>query len=390
MLLRTHGTTARVLVDPVTGLPRFWACVWASGLEKQGLKETTLNGQLHHIGGLYEQCDERYGRGSLDRAIGAADISSIRMMVSDFYLSLSTETSAGSARVRWNVVQGFIRDLGKQLGGHDPSWLALVEYTDLFGQIRQHSKGKVRGVRALPDASLRDLLKVAHPDSDRNPFVLEQVRTRNWLIVHLLLLCGLRRGELLLLVVDSLKRDIDPATGEVSYWLDVTNAEEEDERAYRPSIKTLDSHRQIPISAELASLYEHYVGEVRVAASSAFLFTSERGLPLSVESVTKMFEVLTSALTDEALEKFRIQSKGKRHISPHDLRHTCATARYSMFMESGANRELTLQRMRAFFGWSVTSKMPELYAHSAIKDDLLRAWNDAFDRRIEGLRGLSR
>lgn len=388
MLLKTPGTAARVLVDPVTSLPRFWACVWASSLETQGLKESTLSAQLRHIDALYEHCDERHGRGSLDRALGAVDISVIRAMVSDFYLSLTGQDVSGTAHLRWNAVQGFIRGLGKQLGGHDPVWLALVEYTDLFGKIRRPSKGKVLGVRALPDVTLLDLLQVAQPESERNPFVDQRVRERNWLIVNLLLLCGLRRGEMLLLVVDSLKRDVEPTTGEITYWLDVTSTEEEDERAYRPSIKTLDSHRQVPISAELAELYEHYVGEVRIEGPHAFLLTSERGLALSAESVTKMFEVLTTALSDEALEKYRIQSRGKRHISPHDMRHTCATARYSLFMGSGADKELTLQRMRAFFGWSVTSKMPELYAHAAIKDDLLRAWDDAFDKRIEGLRGI--
>jgi hypothetical protein len=191
---------------------------------------------------------------------------------------------------------------------------------------------------------------------------------------------------MLLLVIDSLKRDIEPSTGEITYWLDVTNTEEEDERGYRPSIKTLDSHRQVPVSVDLAALYEHYVAEVRVDGPSTFLLTSERGLALSAESVTKMFEKFTAALSETARERFKARTRGKRHVSPHDLRHTCATARYRLLMEVEGDRELTLQRMRAFFGWSVTSEMPELYAHAAIQDDLFRTWNDSFDERIASLR----
>ena len=43
-----------------------------------------------------------------------------------------------------------------------------------------------------------------------------------------------------------------------------------------------------------------------------------------------------------------IDLAGKTNISPHDLRHTCATARYTMFMELNPDRELAIQRMRAF------------------------------------------
>lgn len=386
MLLRTPGVPPVVLVDPSCRRPRFWAAVWASSLATQSLKPATLKAQLRHIGALYELCDARHGRGTLDRALGTANLEAVRAMVMDFYLSLTDEEGRRGATTRWEAVQGFLRTLGKQLGAHDPGWLSFVSYIDQFGKIRRPFDGKVRAARALPDVTLKDLLEVAHPEGERNPFVDEGVRWRNWLIVHLLLLCGLRRGEMLLLVLDSLKKDVDPATGEITYWLDVTNTEEEDERAYRPSIKTIDSHRQVPVSADLAGLCEHYIAEVRVDGPSAFLLTSERGLALSAESVTKMFEEFTAALSETARARFKTRTRGKRHVSPHDLRHTCATARYSLFMEVEANKELTLQRMRAFFGWSVTSEMPELYAHSAIADDLLRTWNDAFDKRVAKLR----
>lgn len=60
-----------------------------------------------------------------------------------------------------------------------------------------------------------------------------------------------------------------------------------------------------------------------------------------------------------------------------------------MFMELNPNRELAIQRMRAFFGWSVKSAMPEHYARAAIQDDLMQAWNKLFAEKTSLLRGIS-
>jgi integrase len=173
------------------------------------------------------------------------------------------------------------------------------------------------------------------------------------------------------------------------HWLDVTTTEDDDVRATRPSMKTEQSHRQIPISESLAALYDLYVADARAPdARHGFLLTARDGAPLSAESVNQMMRDLTEALQPIAVQRFRERTGGKRSVSPHDLRHTCATARYSMFMAVEPNRELTLQRMRAFFGWSLTSEMPELYARAAIQDDLLRSWKRLFDDRVRLLRNL--
>jgi integrase len=388
VLIRTPCSPSITLVNSSTLLPRFWATVWASSLAVRGLKENTLKAQLRHIDALYEMCDRRYGPGALDIAFGANNIATVHSMAGDFYFSLTdSDSQTSSAADRWGAVKKFLRVIADQLAAGTGSWNGLTQYLESIGEIRRPAKGKFRFVRALPDMVLRELLQVAHPDSERNPFQDPKVRLRNWLILHLLLLCGLRRAEALLLVVDSLKHDVDANTGEVAYWLDVTTTEEKDDRATLPSIKTIDSHRQVPVSADLAALYEQYVSEVRVNGSEeVFLLTSSLGKALSAESVTKAFEEMTAALSEEAQKRFRERTGGKKHISPHDLRHTCATARYALFMAQDSNRDLTLQRLRAFFGWSSKSDMPELYARAAIQDDLLRSWNDLFDKHVAELR----
>lgn len=378
------------MVRPQTLLPRFWATVWATGLRGTSFKENTLKGRLRHIDCFYDDCDLRCGPHALDRAFSEGHVERVKAMLGDFYLSLSgINRPNGGVVARWDAVRNFVRSVAQLLAPWNEAWQTVPAYAEALGEIRSESLGKFRFARALPDMVLSELLAIAHPDSDLNPVKDERLRWRNWLILHLLLLGGLRRGESLLLVVDSLKHDVDLETGQLKYWLDVTNTEEEDERSTRPSIKTAESHRQIPISDELASLYQHYVNEARYSQGDVpHLLTSIRGDALSAESITKVFEDFTAALSPEAYKRFQRRTGNKRHVSPHDLRHTSATARYAMFIAQDSDKELALQRMRAYFGWSVKSEMPELYARSAIHDDLLRAWNGIFDKRVLSLRGL--
>ena len=345
---------------------------------------------LRHIGSFYEFCDEHFGVDALDSSISERDAESFQEMVERFHVALTSESDYTTTTVQqWDAVRGFAKASAKRLAVKSDAWRAVSSLLDNMSPIRAPKRGRVRYVRALPASTLVDLLSVAEPGSARNPFLGATTQLRNWFIVNLLLLCGLRRGEALLLSIDALKQDIDPDTSELVHWLDVTTTGDEDDRATRPSIKTDQSHRQVPVSASLADLYGLYLSDGREPSEEhGFLLTARGGAPLSAESLNKVMRQLTAVLEAGPLKRFRERTGGKSNVSPHDLRHTCATARYSMFMATEPNRDLTLQRMRAFFGWSLTSDMPELYAHSAIQDDLLRSWNRLFDDRVHLLRSL--
>lgn len=388
-LVTTGAKPLVVLVSSSTLLPRFWATAWSVGLAGKSLAINTLKLRLRHIGAFYAFCDESFGDGSLDAVISSRDVPILRRMVEAFYLQLTAAESYTSTTVqRWDAVRVFIPDVLQQMSSGMDELYLLSTAIQSMGRIREPQRGGFKFARALPGFTLRDLLVVANPVSPRNPFKDYRVRWRNWLIVYLFLLVGLRRGELLLLSIDSLKQDVDSETGEWVRWLDVTTTEYEDRRATRPSIKTAESHRQVPISEDLAALYERYVAEFRESSDDhAFLLTARGGTPLSAESVNKMLEELTAALGDKAAKRFKQRTGGKQHVSPHDLRHTCATARYRSFIQHQPDRELALQRMRAFFGWSVKSTMPDLYARAAIQDDLVQTWNTLFDEKVRVLRG---
>jgi len=390
MLVHTRASPPVVLVDPIRLLPRFWATAWSTGFAGRSQAENTLVMRLRHIGAFYDHCDERFGVDALDGALSTRDATALRSMLESFYLHLTESLNYTTTTVqRWDSVRQFTLDIVTQQGVESEAHRALGSAIGAFGRIRSPRRGRFKFARALPTSTLVDLLEIAEPNSPRNPFKSERTRWRNWLVLNLLLLCGLRRGEAMLLTADSLKRDADPDSGQWVCWLDVTTTADEDPRARRPSIKTEESHRQIPVSADLADLYGRYLADYRQDdGRHGFLLTSRDGDPLSAESFSKMFEALTDALAPQPRARFDERTGGKRHISPHDLRHTCATARYAMFIAQDRDRELAMQRLRAFFGWSVHSKMPELYARAAIQDDLMRTWCTLFDARVHELRSL--
>lgn len=66
-----------------------------------------------------------------------------------------------------------------------------------MGRMRAPVSSASAWIRALPKTTLLDLLQVAHPSSLE--ILSRGIKPRNWLIVNLMLLAGLRRGEALLL-----------------------------------------------------------------------------------------------------------------------------------------------------------------------------------------------
>ncbi|MGQ7936303.1 tyrosine-type recombinase/integrase [Paraburkholderia sp. D1E] len=373
------------------GRPRFWSTVWTLAKAGKNWAENTQLARLRHLDRLYLYCDRRFGTDALDIALGDANAFLVHLMVNDFYAELTSNKDYTFADVQcWDAVRLFTLHFARYWAVGSEEWRSVVSSMTGTGRMRDPKRGRVRFIRALPDVTLTELLSVAEPGATRNPFESLAIQVRNWLVVLLLLLCGLRRGEALLLTVDSLKHDLDRQSGEVKYWLDVTTTDDEDRRSSKPGIKTSDSHRQVPISADLASLVEVYVAEHRRDdGTTRFLLTAEDGGELSAESVNKLLAKLSAAVSPAALQRFKERSGGKQRISSHDLRHTCATVRYGLFIAADADRELAFQRMRAFFGWAIASDMPALYARAAIEDDLMKSWTDVFDKRVDVLRGMT-
>jgi len=392
-IVRTDALPSHVVTEssPLPR-PRYWSTIW-SLYEGKNWAENTLTQRLRHLDRFYLYCDKKFGQHAVDNAFGDKDANRLRSIFDDFFVALTTKVPQTTTDVGcWDSVSSFFHFFANHWAVGDPQWRALQKVVPQQGAIRVSTKGRVKFTRALPDASLRELLAIAEPGAERNPHATPAVQVRNWLLVLLMLLCGLRRGEALLLTLDSLKQELNMETGEIQYWLNVTDTPDEDDtyvdtRATRPSIKTNASHRHVPISGELALLIERYISEYRVDSSEhRFLITSNTGNPLSAESVGKALRKFSLAMNPEALKQFR-QRTNKKVISSHDLRHTCACVRYVMFL-SDVDKDRTLARMRVFFGWDVNSNMPDTYARAAIQDDVKNSVAKTFDAMLENFRGM--
>lgn len=387
MLVRIDLPPFWTIVDP-EHRPRYWATAWTLNSEVCRLAENSIKQRLRDLDHFYNFLDRQFGFGSLDAAISDELPSRLQSHVESYYADLSSKLAGGHARQRtWGSVQRFVVHLALSRSVNSSAWVQLLGLVTNMPPLLVMRPAKIAFARALPDVALRDFLDVAHPRSSRNPYQSESSRHRNWLLINLLLLAGLRRGEALLLVVDSLKRDIDQVSGKWVCWLNVTRSSKEDHRTTKPSMKSLSAHRQVPISLQLAELVDEYVHRFRASSDSPYLLTSKNGAELSAESVTRIFSNLSQAISVGAMELWSSRSGDRATISAHDLRHTCATARFSLFLAAGnGNRDLALQRMRAFFGWTPESPMPNHYARAAIQDDLMRNWNDLFENKINILR----
>jgi hypothetical protein len=117
------------------------------------------------------------------------------------------------------------------------------------------------------------------------------------------------------------------------------------------------------------------------------LLNSQFDTPLSTETLTKAFVLVSRSLPDNVLSELKDRT-GKEAITPHDLRHTSAAMRLNQLLERGDPMDEALQKMRVFFGWSRTSSMPSRYARAVFEDRLAGVWNDAFDDRVALLRAL--
>ena len=197
--------------------------------------------------------------------------------------------------------------------------------------------------------------------------------------------------EALLLPADAIKSSYDRKLGRTRYWLNIQqNGYEEadgDRRYSKPSIKTVHSVRQIPVSDTTARLVQTYCENYRGRRSHSFMLSAQTGGPLSTESLTTIFAAISKGLPTDVLKELHDRT-GKRSVTCHDLRHTCAVLRLQQLLERGDAMPEALQKLRTFFGWSKASDMPSRYARAVFEDRLARVWNDEFDDRVAVLRAL--
>ena len=225
------------------------------------------------------------------------------------YLAQLRNEAAVDGRDRssaWVSALSFVKDI---LGFGDLEGSPLSESETAQRLLRLESWTRILEVssiarseiRALPPLVVEDLYDIFNPTSARNPFKTEKLRWRNLLIFLLLLRLGLRRGESGLLRVNSIKEDFDPGKpGQVRTWIDIDDVKDFDPRHEAPSLKTVSSARQLPISKDLVQLAYSYVANFRGRAPYPQLLTSQQDRPLSLRAISQIFETATAALSPSA------------------------------------------------------------------------------------------
>ncbi|QQX84790.1 tyrosine-type recombinase/integrase [Cupriavidus necator] len=230
------------------------------------------------------------------------------------------------AMARWSPGSAELRDIRDRL--------KIIERA--FAHAGRARVASPQHARPLSEEEVTRLLMVCRPGSDKNPWK-RPYQERNYLIVLMLLLLGLRRGELLKLRVGDclLSRRIPEVRIERS------PDDARDPRRSEPQVKT-DS-RQLPCDASLARLLNAYICQTRREIAGAdktpFLFLSRDGKPMSLARVNGVLGQV-GAMDPEF-----------RDLHPHSLRSTCATSFRAQGLRNGLDEDRIEKHMMYFFGW---------------------------------------
>ncbi|WP_250479762.1 MULTISPECIES: site-specific integrase [unclassified Caballeronia] len=220
-----------------------------------------------------------------------------------------------------------------------------------FATLAQAGRTSAEHAASLSSQQLDRLIKLCHPDSPENPWK-PPYRQRNYLIVLLLAMLGVRRGELLKLRVSDCLLSGDAPTVRIARAPD----DPTDPRVAEPQVKTEPRH--VPCDRFLARKINDYICHFRRrvpgASKTPFLFLSRDGRPLSLVRVNGILRQIAASHPEF------------EQLHPHQLRSTCATEFRSAGLANGLDDERLTRNMMYFFGWrSADSAKP--YINAAIR-----------------------
>lgn len=354
------------------------------------LAESTRDEIVRAIEGLYETAAGIIPPIDLDRALLDGRLPEIETVLASHLVWLkATRAPTQYSDRTWRRVLDFTLSLLKLSGSSDePEQLRarMLRLETTYAQLRIARPSSFRPVRALPAIVVDDLHEVLSPASNRNPFRTERARMRNYLVFLMLLHLGLRGGELLSLTVQNVRSEFDPFLKSHRHWLDVRDFGDPTEtRTRRPRLKNYLAMRQIPLPEALARLIESYVVEFRTDQPHAFLLDSAERRALSAASLAAILHRAAAQLSDEAMRS--LSSRSKQTVTPHDLRHTSAVVRLKRLQDAGLTLEEATERLRPFFGWSPSSRMPQYYARAYFEPRFQDTWDELFADALIALRG---
>lgn len=370
------------------GLPRLWSTVWAQWLPLNQSRKTLIR-KMRAADFVYDVSDELHGRRSLDRFLCEADVASLNSVLSAVFFRLRNRAvrTNKSMGTQFDDAMRFIVDILERHHDDDAGDAVRNALKQLAYRYRDTKLDVNAGppqIRALPEVVIADLFDIFNPLSGRNPFRTTALKWRNFMIFLLLLESGIRRGEAALLTSRSLLAQFDSRRDRHSFWLNIRQTADEDERYEAPSLKTVDATRQIPVSSVLAALIQLYEIEYRHESYSEFLLASQKSKPLSVRQMNQVMEVATRALGESA--KAIMADRGLKSVSCHELRHSCACRRLRGHLDGGMPLPTALTKLQDYFGWSLQSNMPLYYSRAEFEPQAEETWSQVMDAATAVLR----
>jgi len=405
------------VLDQVNGLTPMYAIIYSSLV----LNKRAPSTQRRHMSALvqlYQYIDKKHNdsfesffqlnglRGLIGELDGfSAYIEAGRKAVN--IVSLNADAiKVGTSRIRISDIFMFLNYMNNRYTTekYDSSWTAnaigreqtaikfllLMKKEDLTSSASKRSAVAVlQEYKSLTPFQLSAFLKIIYPSTpakmnEKNPFKDVRVSFRNYLIGTLMLEYGLRRGEVNLLETDSFKPSLYNLDGVTSYYLIVTDCDEEEEA--EGAIKTETSHRTLKITETHYNYLCAYVdfyrlklikqpdgSEIPEECDSSILFLSTQNpKPLTLRMYNKMFQRLTKAL-HQHFHKHGfadpISMEYIRALYPHLLRHTWAVSQlYDMVDVQKMSITDAKDLLRTNGGWAIKSDMPDHYGRRFLAD----------------------
>ncbi len=393
--LRSSATpkalTGWVLLDD-NNLPRYWATVWADVLQAK-LKDSTRSRCLYAIDRLYQHFALLSQADVLDQLLTDCQFDALEAGLAAFLSVLRNQAKRDGIvnSTVWASAIRFVVDILRYLArGIDADNLKgrLENLDKLYSQLDPSPPAEPAPIRALPGIVVDDLYRIMEPLSPGNPFRTERNRWRNYFVFICALASGLRRGEVASLASDAIQSEYDYAAEDDRSWICVRENPyvELDPRREAPGIKNAQSRRQLPSSQDLLQINDRIILDFTRNRSHSYLVGSQKGKPISLRQLQRIFETASTRLSPAAKRALRF--RGKHSVTLHDLRHTCAVYRLKCYMESGLDLDTAVEKLRVFFGWSASSEMPRLYARAYFESVHADVWSDKYDKIVSTLREL--
>lgn len=208
--------------------------------------------------------------------------------------------------------------------------------------------------KSFTKEQLDEIVKNLDPLNPNRIWKSDYIAYRNELIVYLFLYIGCRKGELLNLKITDLTRD---KKGIFYMNIQRNPNDNKDSRLYQPLVKTRS--RSIAVNQKLKKKLDIYILNHRSAVPDAeltdFLILSNKGQPLSINALDKIFSEISKAV--------------QFNVHAHAFRHTwndSYSEKNQILVEKGQKTEAQIENYRTYLmGWKPNSQSARRYSRRA-------------------------